>query len=83
MEETINLVNATVTFGPVVEEKKKPVKWYGFFYDVNNDLCDSYFFVSKKEARKMLKKFPLGTTVELYRKAIKLSIDLPIIEEEV
>ena len=83
MTKTINVCNATVTF----EEKKavikpKEIKWYGLFYNINDELVDSMMLVNKKDAKYHLKRMDDAVSVELYRKAVKLSIEVPIIEEE-
>ena len=93
LKETVmreeNVVVEVKVNGKIVEnteEKvvKRDIKWFGIYYDMNNELADSAYFYSKKEAKATLQKPEnIGKTLELYRKTCKLTTAIPVTETEV
>lgn len=84
-EEIGTLVHTVVAavIGKDCEKKEKKIKWFAQFFDVNDEPVSDGYFANKKDVREFLKRNKEATHADLFRKTVKLSIDLPIKEEEV
>ena len=80
IEVEVVVVDGKVDATPV---ETREVKWYGMFYNRQNELVDTMCFYSKKDAREELAGMDEAVSVELYRKAVILEKKIPIIETAV